>query len=53
MIKFEWDEEKAKANLAEHKISFEQAQLVFQIRFVSLNQTTALNTVKNVTRQLE
>jgi uncharacterized DUF497 family protein len=29
MLKFEWDEEKAKANLAEHKISFDEARLVF------------------------
>jgi len=26
---FEWDEEKARANLAEHGVSFEEAQLVF------------------------
>jgi len=29
MIVFEWDEEKARANLAEHGVSFEEARLVF------------------------
>lgn len=28
-MRFEWDEEKAKANLKNHKISFEEAQTVF------------------------
>jgi uncharacterized DUF497 family protein len=28
-IEFEWDEEKAKMNLARHGINFEEAQLVF------------------------
>ena len=26
---FEWDEEKAKANLRKHKVSFEEAETVF------------------------
>jgi len=29
-MKFEWDPEKAAANLAKHKVSFEQAQDVFR-----------------------
>ncbi len=28
-MKYEWDEQKSKINLAKHKISFELAQLVF------------------------
>ena len=28
-MKFEWDEQKAKANLAKHKVSFDEAQTVF------------------------
>ncbi len=28
-MKFEWDEEKAAANLAKHKVSFEEARAVF------------------------
>ena len=28
-MKFEWDEQKAKANLAKHKVSFNEAQTVF------------------------
>ena len=28
-MKFEWDEQKAKANLKKHKVSFEEAQTVF------------------------
>ena len=30
MRRFEWDEEKNRANLAKHKISFETARLVFE-----------------------
>lgn len=30
--RFEWDDEKARINLADHKISFEIAQLVFEDR---------------------
>jgi len=32
MRKFEWDEEKAKRNLAEHGVGFKEAQLVFEDR---------------------
>jgi uncharacterized protein len=28
-MKFEWDEKKAKANLAKHKVSFDEAQTLF------------------------
>ena len=28
-MEFEWDEEKAAANLAEHEVSFDEAQTVF------------------------
>jgi len=28
-MKFEWDEEKAAANLAEHEVSFDEAKTVF------------------------
>ncbi len=28
-MKFEWDEEKAAANLADHKVSFDEAKTVF------------------------
>jgi uncharacterized DUF497 family protein len=33
MRRFEWDEEKNRANLAKHKISFETAKLVFDDPF--------------------
>ncbi len=33
MIKFEWDEPKALANLKKHQISFEEAQSVFYDEF--------------------
>ena len=28
--RFEWDDEKARTNLADHKVSFESARLVFE-----------------------
>ena len=28
-MQFEWDEDKSRANIAKHGISFEQAQLIF------------------------
>lgn len=34
MFIFEWDEEKAKANLNKHKISFEEAETVFDDQFL-------------------
>ena len=34
MFIFEWDEEKAKANLDKHKISFEEAETVFDDQFL-------------------
>jgi uncharacterized protein len=33
MRRFEWDEEKNRANLAKHKVSFETAKLVFDDPF--------------------
>lgn len=32
-MKFEWDDDKAKSNRAKHKVSFEEAQTVFQDPF--------------------
>ena len=34
MFIFEWDEEKAKVNLNKHKISFEEAETVFDDQFL-------------------
>jgi len=33
-LTFEWDEEKAKANLGKHKVSFEKAKTVFDDPFL-------------------
>ncbi len=33
-LTFEWDEEKAKANLKKHKVSFEEAKTVFNDPFL-------------------
>jgi len=33
-LTFEWDEEKAKANLRKHKVSFEEAKIVFNDPFL-------------------
>lgn len=34
MFIFEWDEEKAEANLQKHKVSFEEAETVFDDQFL-------------------
>lgn len=34
MVIFEWDEDKAKTNVSKHKISFEEAELVFNDEFL-------------------
>ena len=34
MFIFEWDEEKAKINLQKHKVSFEEAETVFDDQFL-------------------
>jgi uncharacterized DUF497 family protein len=34
MFIFEWDEEKAKTNLHKHKVSFEEAETVFDDQFL-------------------
>ena len=34
MFIFEWDEEKAKSNLQKHKVSFEEAETVFDDQFL-------------------
>jgi uncharacterized DUF497 family protein len=43
-IQFNWDENKARINLAKHKVSFEEAQSVFDdeniIRLISARKAT-------------
>ena len=34
MFIFEWDEEKAKSNLQKHKVSFEEAETIFDDQFL-------------------
>ncbi len=41
-MEFEWDEEKATANLAKHGVSFEEAETVFDDRSTLISTTLTI-----------
>ena len=46
MIRFEWDQPKATANLKKHGISFEEAQSVFYDEFAFSSMTMTIRPLK-------
>jgi uncharacterized DUF497 family protein len=48
-MEFEWDDEKAAINLAEHKVSFDEAKTVLMIRSTSISTIPIIPTMNIAT----
>lgn len=48
MIKFEWDETKAAANIKKHQVSFDEAKSIFSTSSVFSSSMTSTRPVKSV-----